>query len=350
MTARRAPGAVPPAAPRVSVVMPVFNGAAHVAEAIDSVLAQSYRAFELLVVDDGSTDGSLAVIRAFADPRIRVIAQARNQGLIATLNHAFAEARGAYLVRMDCDDVAHPDRIAKQVAYLDAHPEVGVLGTCFELFGAQSGIVRYHERDAVLRVFMLFECAIGHPTVALRRACVSLPFYDAAYPHAEDYEAWSRLMLAGTRFAVLPEVLLRYRTHPGQVSKAGQAVQVASADRVRQQWFRALGMEPTPAEEALHRELGRYAPCADVAHLRRLDAYLTRLHRANEATEVFDRAAFRAELASRLRGALLSLPRVDREALRITFRSALFGADFWGRPSFWRVLRRAAAGGSRSQP
>jgi glycosyltransferase involved in cell wall biosynthesis len=327
--------------PRVSVVMPVYNGAAHVGEAIASILAQSFADFELLLLDDGSTDASPAILRSFQDPRIRVLENGRNLGLIATLNRGFAEARGEYLVRMDADDVALPRRIEQQVEFLDRHPDIGVLGTAFELFGAQSGVVRHVGGDAPLRIAMLFECALCHPSVAIRRAAVPLPLYDPAYLHAEDYEAWIRLMLAGTRFAVLPDVLVRYRTHAAQVSRAGQAAQVANADRARQQWFRALGMTPSPEELALHRAVGTYAPCPDAATFRRLEGYLAHLDRANRATGVFDPDLLRRELASRLRGLLLDMPAVGWDGLRVVLRSTLSDRTTWRRTSFWRIVVRA---------
>ncbi|MFN3776080.1 glycosyltransferase family 2 protein [Sphingomonas parapaucimobilis] len=116
--------------PRITVALSVYNNAGYLAQALDSILAQTFADFELVIVDDGSTDGSAAIIDCYAatDPRIRVIRQA-NQGLVASLNHIMAVARGPYIARMDGDDVALPERFARQVGFLDANPDHGVIGT-----------------------------------------------------------------------------------------------------------------------------------------------------------------------------------------------------------------------------
>ena len=118
--------------PRLSVILPVYNGSAFLAEAMESVLNQTFRDFELLVIDDASTDGSAAVAEQFGDPRVRVIRQEANRRLPATLNHGLDLARGEWVARMDADDICHPQRFARQVAFLEAHPDHGVVGSWSE--------------------------------------------------------------------------------------------------------------------------------------------------------------------------------------------------------------------------
>ncbi len=119
------------APPRVSVLLPAYNAEEFIVAAVESILAQTFTDFELIIVEDGSTDTTLSQIKNFTDPRIRLIEHAQNQGFAASLNDAIAAAQGEYLARHDADDWSHPDRFAAQVAYLDAHPAVGLLGSWY---------------------------------------------------------------------------------------------------------------------------------------------------------------------------------------------------------------------------
>jgi glycosyltransferase involved in cell wall biosynthesis len=207
------------AAPRVSVLLPVYNGGRYLAGAIESILNQSYRDFELLIVNDGSTDGSAAVIAHYQelDGRIRVHTQP-NQGFCAALNNGLALVRGEYIARMDADDVSLPERLVRQVAFLDDHPEVGVLGGAFRLMdeGGQLGlVVRFPAEHNVLVWLLLFCCPLGHPTVMMRSRVVrGVSGYDPQMAYVEDYDLWRRLK-GQTRFSNLPETLLHYRQHVG---------------------------------------------------------------------------------------------------------------------------------------
>src|SRR3990172_2066353 len=111
----------------MTVLMPVYNGEPYLASAVESILGQSFADFEFLIIDDGSTDRSCEIVRGYADPRIRLLRNSSNRGVIATLNRGLEEAHGEYLARMDADDISLPDRLAQPGAVLDAHPEVGVL-------------------------------------------------------------------------------------------------------------------------------------------------------------------------------------------------------------------------------
>ena len=154
------------AAPRVSVFMPVYNAGKDLAEAIQSILDQTYRDFEFVIVNDGSTDTSLQTLQQYTDPRIRLINNDGNKGLIASLNIGLETCQGEYIVRMDQDDISLPQRIEKQVQFLDEHPEYGLAGSWFEDFGEQieSKIVRYSSDDTAIRIRHLYQTHISHPT------------------------------------------------------------------------------------------------------------------------------------------------------------------------------------------
>lgn len=213
------------AKPKISVILPVYNGQDHLTEAIDSVLSQSFSDFELIIVNDGSTDGSAAIIEELDDSRIRFF-QKSNKGLAATLNRAISLARGEYIARQDQDDVCLPSRFERQVAFLDANPDVGMVGTSAEIRVGNERTNRYlkHPIDnASLKFGLLFDNHFVHSSVMIRRSVLEgLGGYseDSARQPPEDYELWSRVMKK-YKLANLPEVLLAYREVEGSMSRTG---------------------------------------------------------------------------------------------------------------------------------
>jgi glycosyltransferase involved in cell wall biosynthesis len=212
-------GAAPP---RVSVVLPVYNGEPFLTQAIDSVLAQSFRDFELIAIDDGSTDASGEILDRFAraDSRVAALHQA-NAGMVAALNRGLSLARGELIARMDQDDVAHPERFARQVAFLVAHPHVAVVGSAVTLIdeaGKRIRDVDYPGTHEAISEFLERGSPLAHPTVMMHRDAVrGVGGYRAAYRYAEDYDLWLR-MAERCRIANLPDRLLRYRDHAAKQS------------------------------------------------------------------------------------------------------------------------------------
>ncbi|MBI4591560.1 MAG: glycosyltransferase [Candidatus Rokubacteria bacterium] len=207
---------------RVSVLMSVHNGEPWVAEAVESVLGQTCGDFEFIVVDDGSTDGTGAILDGCRDPRVRVVHQAR-VGLTPSLNRAIRLAQAALLARMDADDVAFPDRLARQLAFLDARPDVGLLGTgCREISpsGAVLRTISPPEDDEAIRRALIRENPFIHSSVIFRReALEKAGAYDERLSVAQDYDLWLRMSQV-TRLANLPEPLVLRRLTPGRVSRA----------------------------------------------------------------------------------------------------------------------------------
>ena len=275
--------------PRVTVLMPVYNGEKFLLEAVASILAQTFTDFEFLIINDGSNDHSVEIIESFNDPRIRMIHNEKNLGLIATLNKGFDLALSEYVARMDCDDISLPERLGRQVAFLDAHPGIGACGTWFRKFGACSAkVVRWETEPDSVRAAMLFSCSLAHPTVMLRReefASRQL-YYDAAYPHAEDYELWVRAMTF-MDIANLPDVLLNYRVHPNQVTQCLSNEQVETAGRVRLQQLQAVGIELTPEEFQLHQAISICQPLGIEDLFRKTDQWLCKLKKCNDEKKIF---------------------------------------------------------------
>ncbi len=229
---------------RLTVLMPVFNAARHLDDALASIAKQSFTDFELLVIDDGSVDGSAAIVarHAQADTRIRLVRQER-RGLVATLNPGLAMARGELIARMDADDVAVEHRLAHQVRFLDEHPNVAVVGTAVKWL-ADGRLISPPPPPLGARQLAASlprQCPLIHPTVMARKqALIEAGSYRPAFQHAEDYDLWLRVA-ERRELANLPDVLLHYRIHNDQVSMRHMrqqaistlAAQVAAQHRVR---------------------------------------------------------------------------------------------------------------------
>lgn len=272
--------------PRVSVLMAVRDGGSYLSEALASIRAQSLREWELVAVDDGSTDGTAAELAdaAGSDARIRVFRQER-LGLVAALNRAATEARAEYFARMDADDRAHPERLERQVAFLEKHPEVGVLGTAVRRFGAAEGVWLRPVDDAAIRAALLFEAPLAHPTVMLRRTswqAAAGEGYREDFRAAEDIDLWERLA-SHTRFGNLEEPLLDYRVHASQVTQVATDIMAQNGARVRRRWLQRLGLEPSDTELARH-EAVAWVRAGSLTELAAAGAWLERIRRANQAS------------------------------------------------------------------
>lgn len=203
--------------PLVSIIMPVYNGEKYLREAIDSILHQTYDNFEFLIINDGSIDKSEEIIKSYADPRIRYIKNEKNIGLDTTLNNSFQIACGEYIARMDCDDISHPTRIEKQVAFLESHPDYDLLGSQylnmnylrmpFEI-GAQ-----VLDNDEIKYAIQSVNC-FCHGAVMLRTSFIreNNIYYEHRFSY-EDYELWTRITQM-TKVQNLPEVLYAYMNNP----------------------------------------------------------------------------------------------------------------------------------------
>lgn len=229
--------------------MSAYNGEKYLAQAIESILGQTFAGFEFIIINDGSTDCTATIIDTYtADPRIISVHNRLNMGLTRSLNHGLALAQGDYVARMDADDISHPDRLARQVSFLDAHPEVGVVGSWVQAVDAAGHPVQvwqFPHEPGFVAWCMYFQNPIAHPTVAMRRAVVKeLGGYNDNIAVAQDYDLWWRLRwVAG--LANLPEVLVNLRVHPDSIS----------ADRRAQQLKVCLEINQRMMSKALNRDV-----------------------------------------------------------------------------------------------
>lgn len=225
---------------KVSVVIPVYNGEKYVNDCIGSVLRQTYPDFELIVVNDGSTDRSLEMLREITDPRIRVVN--RKHDFIRSLNTGFKKARGEYIARMDIDDIMMPDRLEKQVALLDERPETAVCSSWVECFGNAEGVLQARGEEIEFPLIeMLLSNIIFNPTAMIRRAfLLENRIRYQVYDYAEDYKMWFEIAKKGGRFWVIPEPLVKYRVSTDQVSYTKKDTQVATTLRIREEILETL--------------------------------------------------------------------------------------------------------------
>jgi glycosyltransferase involved in cell wall biosynthesis len=202
-------------APLVSVVMSVYNGEKYISEAIESILNQTFSDFEFIIINDGSTDGTSAILHRCeqVDSRLRVYHQ-EHCGLIASLNRGCRLAQGNYIARMDADDVSMPERLTRQVHYMKAHPGIGVLGTWIEYIdenGTQRANWRMPTVPALIGWSLFFGTCLAHPSVLMRRDVIErLDFYCPEALYAEDYDLWTRVSIV-SRIANVPDILLQRR-------------------------------------------------------------------------------------------------------------------------------------------
>jgi len=209
--------------PKISVILPVFNAQSYLRESIDSILSQSFQDFELIIINDGSTDQSLSIMKSYTDPRIRIIHQA-NAGLPISLNRGIAIAQGQYLARQDADDISLPERFSKQVAYLDANPQCALLGTWAQILVenalTERSLSHPHLNGDIQLKLPFFNCFV-HSSVMIRKSILK---NSGVYPEdpekfpPEDYDLWLRIA-RNAEVANLPEMLLHYREVPSSISR-----------------------------------------------------------------------------------------------------------------------------------
>lgn len=201
--------------PVVSVVMSVYNAEKYLDDAIQSILKQTYKNFEFIIINDGSNDRSLEIIKKYKNEDDRIILISReNRGLISSLNEGIVKARGRYIARMDADDISLPLRIEKQLQVMEHDKDIVVCGSWINIFGENINekVARYFEYDKQIKANLLVSCCFAHPSVMVRKDAFTNNniLYDERFKNAEDYYLWTQLAKVG-KFYNIPEMLLKYR-------------------------------------------------------------------------------------------------------------------------------------------
>lgn len=229
---------------KLTVLMSVYNAAAHLEKAVRSILTQTFTAFEFLIINDGSRDQSREILARVTDPRIRIV-DTENRGLAAALERGVREARAPYVARMDADDIAPPDRLETQVSYLDRHPDIGVVSADYVEIDPRDVPLRTRRAPALDSSFiiswkLLWENVICHPVVMVRRDLMLAAGinYDPSCV-VEDYDVWTRLLFH-THFAHIPRVLLQYRRNPEGMTRTRDRRQFEQTSRIQQRTLSTL--------------------------------------------------------------------------------------------------------------
>lgn len=241
---------------RVSVLMPVYNGEAYLEEAIKSIIGQSYTDWELIVINDGSTDNTKQIIRSFEDNRIKYYENTENCGLIETLNNGLTLCQNEYIARMDADDIAHPKRLELQVDKMDKDSKLAMCGTAATVINSQKeeiGKVVNPTNNTDLQISLLFTNPFIHPSVMIRRCILKNLRFSKEALHIEDFLLWTELAERGN-IANLATPLLSYRWHETNVSVKHNDTQEKTKDKIiKDQLIRVLNLNPTEDELKTHR-------------------------------------------------------------------------------------------------
>lgn len=330
--------------PRVTVLMPVLNAEDFLPETLTSIWAQSFGDFELLAIDDGSADRTPEILAACRDPRLRVLRNETRRKLSGALNRGLEEARGDFVARMDADDLMRPDRLARQVAHLERHAEIGCCGGWVRTFGEGSlKVQKYPCGVEPVKAFALFYTPFAHPTVMFRREGFGREGlrYDGSYYPTEDYELWSRAIL---RFPCdnLPRVLVDYRVRGNSMTGGEWSDMDAQTVRVHRRMLAQLEIEPTDEESRIHRAASMGLLPAAPESFAQAEAWLLKLAAANRKRGAFDSEAL-ADMLNYVwfRMAMAVVRAMGGEARALHRRSPLAFLGSQARMRRW-MLRAAA--------
>ncbi len=243
--------------PTLSVLMPVYNSEKYLAKTIESVLMQSFADFELLICNDASSDSSKAIILQFADSRIKYLENERNLGIVETRNKLFKHAQGEFCAILDSDDIALPQRFAKQVAFLRRNHEYGICGSWAKKITADDQVTGYIQMPVShndICINLLFQSSLVQSSICLRTLLIKDESYDREYTVAEDYDLWERLSHK-TKLHNLPEYLVHYRWHDINISQQKKQLMIAKRTTIVLRQLQRL-ISPTAAELKAHDQFG----------------------------------------------------------------------------------------------
>ncbi|GGY62919.1 glycosly transferase [Cellvibrio zantedeschiae] len=262
--------------PLISVIIPCFNAEKWIAKSINSILEQTYNNFEILVFNDGSQDDSLKIIKTITlkSASIKIINEPCNNGIVYSLNRSIAEAQGKFIARMDADDVAHPQRLERQVKFLSEN-NVDLCGTWFKEFGQGAPrITRWPTSHQALEASLLFQNTICHPTIMARREVFDDFPYREEFNLAEDYDFFSRA-IKKYKFNNIPEPLLNYRRHSSQATQAKKERMELITRQIRVNALQSIGVFPTEQQALVHNTIRAPQSICTLRELELIEEWLT---------------------------------------------------------------------------
>lgn len=311
--------------PAVSVLMPVFNAERYVKEAIDSILNQTFKDFELIVLNDASTDSSKEVVLSVQDSRIRYIENEQNQGLSFSRNRLLSEAKGVYIAWLDADDVAYPTRLEEEYRFLEEHTDHAMVASWARLIDAEDKptgeFIKSYIPNQYLSALLLFVNYFVQSSVMLRRSFLPEIHYRPEFPPTEDYELWVRIA-ANYPVAILPKTLVDYRIHNTNTSSVQQQRSEVAVKLNHKMQLESLGILPSDEEVNLHYTIAFRKP-ENLALLQKAADWLQHIETQNEITKRFDTKALRYILMHRWIKVCTSNKALGLGALKIYFKSKL---------------------------
>jgi len=295
--------------PFVSIVVPVYNVGPYIQDTLASLLKQTYPHFEVLVLDDCSTDDTVARVQAIADARIQLIRNPRNLGRAGTDNAALVYVKGEYVAKMDGDDLCHPDRLRQQVAILEQRPEINVVGSWMQNFGSSTYLNQYPELPAEAQALTLFTLPTGNPSVMLRTSLLREQgmHYDGSLRQTEDYDFFARYVRQ-LRIYTVQAPLIQYRVPPDRQKKTVLTERASVADTVRADLLAAWGVQFTEQELAIHNSLAMLTSSGRSINLDEVEKWLHKLLDHNERTPWFEPTALQRCLGQRWFEACYTFP------------------------------------------
>lgn len=275
--------------PVISVVMPAHNAAEYLSEAVDSVLGQSFGDFELIIVDDASTDDTAIILQSISDSRLKVLRNDAQAGVARSLNRGIAAATGEFVARMDADDTCAPTRFAIQLEFFAKNPGVAICGTWVERFGAGRNFrLRFPVGQDCVRSYVLLGNPLAHPSVMFRREELQSKGlgYDEDCAAAQDYDLWVRAS-GVVGMDNIPLVLLKWRHNYAGVTSGSFLKSDNTASRLQATMLKDLGLECSPADMDSHRIVGNGGGMRGVSELSKASQWLQKLLAANQKASIY---------------------------------------------------------------
>ncbi|RYU94062.1 glycosyltransferase family 2 protein [Emticicia agri] len=309
--------------PVVSVLMPVYNAERYVKEAINSILNQTFKDFELVVLNDASTDSGKEVILGFQDSRIRYIENEENKGLSFSRNRLLGESRGEYIAWLDADDVSYPTRLEEEYSFLKKHADHAMVASWARLIDSEGkptgNFIKSYIPDKYLSALLLFVNYFVQSSVMLRKNCLPEVHYRPEFPPTEDYELWVRIA-SKYPVAILPKTLVDYRIHTTNISSVQQQKSEKAVKLNYEIQLKNLGILPGDEEVNLHYNIA-FRKAESLVFLQKTADWLQRIEEQNKITKRFDAKALHYILAHRWIKVCTSNKALGTKALSIYFKT-----------------------------
>jgi glycosyltransferase involved in cell wall biosynthesis len=273
--------------PKISVILPAYNAEKYLGEAIESILNQSFKDFEFLIFNDGSTDTTKEIIDGYNDKRIIAYHSDINKGYVHWLNEGIKQAKGKYIARMDADDISFTERFQLQFDYMETHPEIGLCGSQIEIIGSGE-LVKKPLTDNEIRWWFFIGNPIAHPVVMIRKEVLShyQLFYKNELKPAEDYEMWCR-MSHNTKITNLQNILLKYRYHPNQESTANACIQNTNFDKGYEFFLKSIEVSVNRYKKDWIEMMFNFSLKTNLNTLLKIIHFFNELEKSNKATQFF---------------------------------------------------------------